>query len=804
EPYGTFRLGGRYGEVQRAERVDWSSPRARRAARLAERGFAEVGAGRSADVAARRDAARSEAVGSEAVGSETTGERPQWKRLAAPGARRSAAASRTGSSAVTVQAPSKGGPGHGATQSIRVETAPLTHVAVTAAGVQRISYEALRDGGLDLAGVPAGQIAVTWRGEPVERWIDGPGAFGPGSAIEFVGRSPAGDDALYVDAALYQVSVDPSRARPAKSIGRAAASRTSPSYRRTTTVDRQVTFHNQSPTGDPWIERSLLVRRAATLTLDLPVAGPVLPGEATLFVGLGTVSDLPDLLGADGQPLPEHNVEVWLAPPGGDFSWVADASTSGQQDWRIEAVLPSGLLQAGTNRVQLRFTSPYFFSLVLVDRYGVEHPAPYLGPTLDFAPDPAARGYLVSGFSGPGVVVYAEGADGGLTRIEPRTSAAGGGWAAEIRAWAAERYWVTERPHAPAVFTTAAPPDLLAAPADLVVIAGSSFVGTAALDAYLAQTADFDPLVVDVEDVYNAVGYGMALPGAITDYLAARHAVHPFTHVQLVGTDCYDRFNRMSSCISHLPLPTAAVGPTLYSPSQNRLVDLDGDGVGDAAVGQFSVRDESELATIVAKGASWHTSGLSAARSALFVAEETDGTHSFDEQVGRLGARLGWSDTEVLDLAAHPSIVTARAALKSSLDSGRALTVFSGHSSPSVWAFRSLLTAGSVATLANAGKPTLMVPLACETTYDVSPSANVLGHQLLYGGDRGALAVSGAAALSSLADNERMARHVLDGLDAGLTLGEAVLAGRRALGSQLQELQDNWVTQGDVTTRLSH
>jgi hypothetical protein len=154
-------------------------------------------------------------------------------------------------------------------------------------------------------------------------------------------------------------------------------------------------------------------------------------------------------------------------------------------------------------------------------------------------------------------------------------------------------------------------------------------------------------------------------------------------------------------------------------------------------------------------------------------------------------------------MSAHPAIATARNAMTSSLASGRALTVFSGHSSPAVWAFRGLLTAGSVATLGNAGLPSIVVPLACETTYDVSPSANVLGHQLLYGGDRGALAISGAVALSSLSDNERMAEHVLDGLAAGLTLGEAVQAGREALGVEYQTLQDNWMTQGDVTTRMA-
>ncbi len=95
-----------------------------------------------------------------------------------------------------------------------------------------------------------------------------------------------------------------------------------------------------------------------------------------------------------------------------------------------------------------------------------------------------------------------------------------------------------------------------------------------------------------------------------------------------------------------------------------------------------------------------------------------------------------------------------------------------------------------------------MLPLACETTYDISPSADVLGHQLLYSGEQGALAISGAVSLANIDDNERMADHILDGLESGLTLGEAVQAGREALGSAYQTLQDNWLTQGDVTLKL--
>ena len=793
ERFGSFRLGESYGEVQPERRVDWSGPRAERSERLRDLGFEDTAAERAPERPgiARRAASADAADG--AAGAE------HWKKVRGDRAVRGLAAK--GHGAATLEIATVRGP-------ITVQTGASTHVAVTEPGVQRVTYEALRDGGLDLAGVPASSIAVTFRGEPVARWIDASaqkgGQFGPGSAVEFVGRPPAGKDALYTDASLYQVSIDRSLVRDAGKIGQGRAKTTSPSYLKETVVDRQALYHQQSPTGDPWVERSVLVRGGAPtiVRLDLPVEGPVLSGSSRLSIGLGTITNLPDLRDASGRTIPEHEVEVWLRGADGALHHVTSAATSGQKDWRIDATLPDGWLQPGLNQVELRFSTRYFYSLVVIDRYGVSHPHPYRGPALDFAPDKWSSGYRITGFSTPTAVVYAEGADGSLTRVDARGFTDAGGYGLEVRELDAARVWATEAPHTPAVFTTEAPSDLFSEPGDLVILAGSSFVGSRALDDYVAQRAAFDPVVIDVEDVYNAVGYGMPLPSALTDYLAARDAIHPFTHVQLVGTDCYDRLNLASSCLSFVPLPTAAVGVNVYTPSQNRLVDLTGDGVGDKAVGQFSVRDEAELATIVAKGAAWEASGLSGAESALLIAEESDGLHDFAGQIDRMRNRLGWSETDVLRMADHPNVLTARDVVRSSLDAGRAVTVFSGHSSPSVWAFRALLTAAEAATLTNDGRPTIMVPLACETTYDISPSANVLGHQLLYGGEHGALAISGAVALSSLHDNERMAGYVLAGLKAGLTLGEAVLEGRRALGTSNPELQDNWITQGDVAVGL--
>jgi hypothetical protein len=524
ERFGSFQVGERYGEVQPERRIDWRGPRAERSERLRERGFADTAdAGASGPGLSPEggNARRAKAAG-------TAADVPRWKRLAGDEPVHALATKGHGASVLELDVARGGAP-----IRVKVQTGAATHVAVTEAGVQRVTYEALRDGGLDLAGVQPGSIAVSFRGEPVARWVSSNGKFGPGGVIEFVGRPPAGDDALYIDTNLYQVSVDSSLARDAGTLGQGKARSLSPSYLKSVGSDRPLFYHSQSPTGDPWVERTVLARAGSTsvVTLDLPVTGPVLPGTSRLSIGLGGITALTDLRDAAGRVIPEHNVEVWLRSADGSLRHVTDSSVSGQRSWRIETALPDGWIQPGLNRVELRFTTAYFFSLVVVDSYGVRHPAEYRGPSLDFAPDPFASGYAIGGFSGPGAVAYAEGADGSLTRVETRVSPAGGpggGYTAELRGMDAARFWVTEAPHAPAVFTTAAPPDLLSEPGDLVVIAGSSFVGTGALDDYVAQRAAFGPVVVDVEDVYNAFGYGMATPSAITDFLAARDTVRPF------------------------------------------------------------------------------------------------------------------------------------------------------------------------------------------------------------------------------------------------------------------------------------
>ncbi len=94
-------------------------------------------------------------------------------------------------------------------------------------GIHRVTYEALRDAGLDLQGMWTAALALTNRGEPVPVHVqegrgrsvrilarsgrDRPGGFfGPGGFIEFYGEAL---DTLYTRTNVYQLRLDPRRAR---------------------------------------------------------------------------------------------------------------------------------------------------------------------------------------------------------------------------------------------------------------------------------------------------------------------------------------------------------------------------------------------------------------------------------------------------------------------------------------------------------------------------------------------------------------------------------------------------------------
>jgi hypothetical protein len=293
----------------------------------------------------------------------------------------------------------------------------------------------------------------------------------------------------------------------------------------------------------------------------------------------------------------------------------------------------------------------------------------------------------------------------------------------------------------------------------------------------------------------------MQLPDAINNFLRQADA-HNYEHVLLVGGDTYDYHDiEGKAAISFIPgnyVPTARY--VRYTPTDALLVDLNADGSPDKAVGRWPVRTLDELQTIVDKTLLWKSTQASSTPSALLIAEG-DVDRQYSLMLDQLANRKleGWSVSKAYmdDLGSQGA---TRLEMLNGLREGHSLTIFNGHGSLTDWGSR-LLTWDMAQSIGNAATPSVMMPLACYTTYVNSVGTDTLGHQLLLGGPDGAVAIHGAATLSSLSDNARMAYTVLEEHKTSQTLGQAILRAKKSWGMTGDTLH-GWNLIGDPTLQL--
>ena len=245
---------------------------------------------------------------------------------------------------------------------------------------------------------------------------------------------------------------------------------------------------------------------------------------------------------------------------------------------------------------------------------------------------------------------------------------------------------------------------------------------------------------------------------------------------------------------------------------------LDQDGYPDRAIGRWPVRDQQQLKNVVDKTLLWHAQGSHKdSKTSLFIAGSQDAYNDFTGSSNRIMSSLGllgqpWpSPLKVYsDVIAEDDSITSgqklthnRNLLVDSINQGPALTVFSGHGAPVSWGAQRLLNADIADQLSNSHAPSLMVPLACYTTYYETPEVKSLSEQLLTESTAGAVALSGAALLSTTLDNERFTRSLLTYMTVtGLDLGTSVMKvkqGMRGGGLSQEAMVFNWVTLGDPT-----
>ncbi len=706
---------------------------------------------------------------------------------------------------------------------------------VSQSGLHRVAFEDLQQMGLDFAGAASGDIALTFRDQPVARRVNInnlAAGFGAGDSIDFIGQAPIGEDGLYLNSYRYRLEINAALALPARVVSGFGPGPAPDSYQHRERVAENNQYQPATPTLDPWFDRELSTFGSGFSDLTLQVS-ELAPGTA------GVTLDLVALTDFTSSPNPDHHLQASLN--GG--SVFIDARTDGLREWVLNGNVPSGDLVEGVNT--LRLTLPgdtgFPFDIVNLEAYTLSYPRAFVALNDQLSFEATAGQFELTGFSSDQIVAYGLNDDGELLALPLRNGSAGavtlggaGGGSEQLFASgfedsepgdsaaqvvAAQYYVSTTDALAAPILSPAdsAPATTVAAQTTYLIIAHPAFIGPD-LDRYIATRSaeGYVVQVVDVADLYDQFSFGMALPSAITDFVRQASARAPIGHVLLVGADTFDYRNFTGQgSVSFIPTAYAPTNKFVnFTPSDGLLVDVDGDEVADLPVGRWPVRMAAEMTTLVDKTLDFENSGLAARQKVALVAGMSDPTiPSFFQQAERIGDRLvdaggvPWTQRQEV-FVDELGLAAAQSALIDAINDGQTMTIYSGHGAADLWAFEGLLTPTMANSLSNAGEPTLMMPLTCYTTYFVDPSSDTLAYTLLNGGDRGAVAVHGAATLSIFGDNEALGSRIVDDmLLNGLTLGQAVNAAKRDLSQQnfsrYRPVIINWALLGDPTLRVT-
>jgi hypothetical protein len=680
------------------------------------------------------------------------------------------------------------------TEPVNPQLTVTFNFKVRKTGLYRVTYEMLRDAGLDLAGVPSMNLALTNRGEAIAVYVNTPNeAFGPGGYIEFYGEAL---DTIYTDTNIYTLQVSDAPVEKIPSINAEPDMNLIPaaSYTETLVLNNQRAYANYSPNIDAWYDTSMLAYTTPK-SWNFPfqvngIADSSAPASLELVVW--GVTDWPQktdhhlVISINGIPLDNQTFDGLV-----------------EETLRIN--LPAGVLHEGANTLQLTLPGDtgVDWDIINLDKFSITYQRLFQAQNGQLTFTAEAGVFNVTNLPSANVIVYRM-SPAGLIRLgNVDVATSGSTFTAKFAGTNTEtKYLVStvETLYNPMLEATRLKVDL-SHPAQYLIISHPDFIAGLQPLIQAKQAQGLTVSVVDVTDLYNQYSYGIFDPHAIQQYITFASKNLGTQYVLLVGGDTYDYRNYLGkNSISFIPSLYASTGPTVkFVPVDPLYADVDGNNVPDLAIGRFPVRTSAELNLMINKTLAYAAKDYG--HTAVFASDIFDGVVSFKDISNSLATSLpvNWSIQSIhLDDVA---VATAQQQLIDAMNRGTALVTFTGHSGPATWTFNNLFTTKNAAALTNAGRPFVVVQWGCWNTYFVDPVNNYLVQRLLFSGDKGAAAVLGASTLTD-SESEKLLgllltpRLTTPGKPIGLALQEA----KSELALSHPELLDvllGWSLMGD-------
>lgn len=644
-------------------------------------------------------------------------------------------------------------------------------------GLHRVTYEQLKESGADLAGFSANDMAITFQGKAVTRFVkdaeqDG---FGEGDYIEYVAEDVYN---RYTTDAVYTLELDKSLVKPVVELApMQVAKRNITDYATAKiTLAEQNKFWITSPNlEDPYYMANLLASTkpiSKEFTIDLPQLASN-TDNLVLTIGL--------LGGSDTAQAIDHSVEILF-----NGEKVASKQFSGKSIQNLEALIPAHLAKETGNvlEVVLPLDIDVAYDLVAIDHIEVAYPRTLAADSSALAVTSNAA-FLQFTKLTAGDAVYEQYNDA-LVRTESVSQEL------IVRSIAPLKelpfYVATGDVPSPEIQSLVSLENITEGEAQYLIIAHEDFIDESLQQLVDLRQGRFSTKVVNVEQVYTQFGNGVAEAQPIYEYIKFAKKNLNTEMVLIVGGDTHDYHGYLGNSVSHVPTLYKKIGSmtttVTHAPSDAAYGDVDSDGVPEIAIGRLPVRTKQELADVVAKILMFEQRDYQG--KTVFAADKKDNAHNHDftpeaeEIISALPKSLSTKVQKAF--ATVDGVKAAGSKVIDAINEGVELTAYLGHSSMYKWSAEGIVDNKDFETLTNFSKPTVVTQYGCWNTLFTLPNGNSMAHTALLSGQNGAVTVMGASTLTLAKSEVELGKALFETMYVpGKTLGQALIEAKKKI-----------------------